>query len=180
MIEVLKQALEALEYYGWHKDDCGRFGCDCGYDNAIASLHQAIAELASQEPDWRDGVMEQQTETILWQAKRIAELIDTPTAQPAPVHWKNGSPPIGTKLYTHPPQRTEQEPVALREALAEALGCVYVCDKTWSAWGVGTMTQNDFYFAAESEEVLDSLVEAVAKAAPPSQPAQRTEQRGNT
>jgi hypothetical protein len=22
------------------------------------------------------------------------------------VHWKNGSPPIGTKLYTHPPQRT--------------------------------------------------------------------------
>jgi hypothetical protein len=22
------------------------------------------------------------------------------------VHWKNGSPPIGTKLFTHPPQRT--------------------------------------------------------------------------
>ena len=50
MIEVLKQALDALEYYGWHTDDCGRFGCDCGYDKAITSLRQAIAELESQEP----------------------------------------------------------------------------------------------------------------------------------
>jgi hypothetical protein len=40
---------------------------------------KAIAELESQEPDWKDGVMEQQEETILWQAKRIAELIDTPS-----------------------------------------------------------------------------------------------------
>jgi hypothetical protein len=24
------------------------------------------------------------------------------------VHWKNGSPPIGTMLFAHPPQRTEQ------------------------------------------------------------------------
>jgi hypothetical protein len=32
-------------------------------------------------PDWKDGVMEQQAETILWQAKRIAELLDQQAAQ---------------------------------------------------------------------------------------------------
>ena len=61
----------------------------------------------------------------------------------------------------------EQELVELRTALAEALGDVYVCGRTWSAWGVGTMTQDDFYPAAESDEVLDSLVQAVATATPP-------------
>jgi hypothetical protein len=32
----------------------------------------------AQEPDWKDRVMQQQEETILWQAKRITELIDAP------------------------------------------------------------------------------------------------------
>ncbi len=61
----------------------------------------------------------------------------------------------------------EQEPVELRTALAETLGGVYVCDRTWSAWGVGTMTQDDFYPAAESDDVLDSLVQAVIAVTPP-------------
>jgi hypothetical protein len=40
-------------------------------------------------PDWKDGFMEQQAETILWQAKRIAELLDQQAAQPeqGPVAW---------------------------------------------------------------------------------------------
>jgi hypothetical protein len=86
-------------------------------------------------------------------------------------------PPEGWKmipLYTAPPaaQPAPVQPMALRDALADSLGCVYVCDRVWSAWGVGTMTQDDFYPAAESDEVLDSLVEAVAKAIPPAaQPA---------
>jgi len=70
------------------------------------------------------------------------------------------------ELRATPPAAAQQEPVALREALAEALGCVYVCNRTWSAWGIGTMSQDDFYPAAESDDVLDSLVEAVAKARP--------------
>ena len=60
-----------------------------------------------------------------------------------------------------------QEPVALRDALVDSLGCVYVCDRVWSAWSVGTMTQDDFFPAAESDDVLNALVEAVAKATPP-------------
>lgn len=60
-----------------------------------------------------------------------------------------------------PAQRTEQEIVALREALASSLDGVYVCDRAWSAWSVGTMSEDDFYPASESDEVLDSLVSAV-------------------
>ena len=40
-----------------------------------------------QEPDedWKDGLIAQQEETILWQATRIAELLDQQAAQPAPL-----------------------------------------------------------------------------------------------
>ena len=68
-----------------------------------------------------------------------------------------------------PPQRKiEQEPVALREALASALTSVYVCGRVWSAWGVGTMTEDDFSAASECDELLDELVSAVTT------PPQRT------
>jgi hypothetical protein len=73
-------------------------------------------------------------------------------------------------LYTTPP--AQPAPVALRDALAGALSSVYVCGRVWDAWSVGTMTEDDFQPAAECDEVLDSLVEAVAKATPPAaQPA---------
>ena len=85
------------------------------------------------------------------------------------VKYEGGSP---MRLNTTPPAAPVQEPVALRDALADSLGGVYVCNRAWSAWGVGTMTQDDFYPAAESDDVLDSLVEAVAKATPPAAPVQ--------
>lgn len=66
-----------------------------------------------------------------------------------------------------------QESVALKDALAEALTSVYVCGRVWEAWQYGTMSESDFQPAAECDEVLDSLVEAVTKATPPAaQPAQ--------
>ena len=40
----------------------------------IVELYTTPPQRTEQEPDWKDGVMEQQAETILWQAKRIAEL----------------------------------------------------------------------------------------------------------
>ena len=79
MIEVLKQSAEDVSKVY----DILAFGHTERALEILAktrtSLRQAIAELESQEPDWKDGVMEQQEETILWQAKRIAELIDTPS-----------------------------------------------------------------------------------------------------
>ena len=73
------------------------------------------------------------------------------------------------------PAQQEQEPVALREALREALAAaltsVYVCGRVWSAWHIGTMTEDDFSPASECDWLLDEIVHAVATAAP--QPAQR-------
>jgi hypothetical protein len=77
---------------------------------------------------------------------------------------------------TNPPAQPAQpaparEPVGLRDALVEALTSVYVCGRVWEAWNHGTMSEGDFQPAAECDEVLDALVEAVAKATPPaSQP----------
>ena len=60
-----------------------------------------------------------------------------------------------------------QEPGVLRDALAEALTSTYVCGRVWDAWNVGTMTKDDFQPAAECDELLDELVQAVAAATPP-------------
>ncbi len=48
----------------------------------------------------------------------------------------------------------------MRDAFAQALTDVYVCNRVWSAWSYGTMTENDFSPASECDEVLDSLVQA--------------------
>ena len=32
-----------------------------------------------------------------------------------------------------------------------------VCTRTWDAWGVGTMTQDDFHNISEDEELLEDL-----------------------
>lgn len=32
-----------------------------------------------------------------------------------------------------------------------------VCTRSWSAWGVGTMTQDDFHNISEDEELLEDL-----------------------
>jgi len=74
MIEVLKQALDALE--------CGNT------TSGLSDLRQVIAELESQKP------------VAVW------ELFDDGWDSIADPEWME-SLPIGTKLYTHPPQRTE-------------------------------------------------------------------------
>ena len=119
MIEVLKQALEALEnnrqthrycedtWYSCpkHEDGCANDSegneCNCGADEAnikidaaIASLRQAIKELESQEP-------------VAWVCCGSGEKHDIDFYED-----DVNALPVGTMLYTHPPQRTEQEPVA--------------------------------------------------------------------
>ena len=64
-IEAMKQALEALEEFGNHYHACPQWPtysepekypkCNCGYDDAITSLRQAIAEAEKQKPvAWQD------------------------------------------------------------------------------------------------------------------------------
>ena len=91
MIEVLKQALEALKDVGVLTDR----EWQAVHKNKANELRQAIAELESQEP-------------FCYVYKENGEDFFAP---------KDGYYPADAKpLYTHPPQRTEQEPVAWMDA----------------------------------------------------------------
>ena len=62
-------------------------------------------------------------------------------------------------------QITDADREKVRDAIAEALGCmIYCCTRTWSAWGVGTMSQNDFVLASEDDGILDELTAAAISA----------------
>jgi hypothetical protein len=93
MIEVLKQALEALETTWYHvgtfapTDDAIEL-----YDQARTSLRQAIAELESQEPVPTIEELEQE----IYQNTRNFVSLDV-------MEW------MLKRYYTHLPQRTEQE-----------------------------------------------------------------------
>jgi hypothetical protein len=86
MIEVLKQALEALEEC--RRDPRLKYEHPT-FDKAIPSLRQAIAELENQEP---------------------VATVTSETGNPdiTMSWWHEPALPMGTKLFTHPPQRTEE------------------------------------------------------------------------
>jgi len=50
--------------------------------------------------------------------------------------------------------------IKLRDAFAEVLGNAMDCTRVWSAWGVGTMTEDDFSSIAENEDRLEEFVSA--------------------
>jgi hypothetical protein len=85
MIEVLKQWLKALESM---KETLAEHDEPTTFneDEAITSLRQAIAELESQEP--------------------VATVTSETGADITMSWWHEPALPIGTKLFTHPPQRT--------------------------------------------------------------------------
>jgi len=89
MIEVLKQALEALEQLDGIDTETECVTIDVG--NEIASLLQAIKELESQEP-------------VAWVAEDVCEgqYID---GRPRKIWWECNKG-VGTAFYTQPPQRT--------------------------------------------------------------------------
>lgn len=66
--EALRMALEALKYWDVH----GKLHQPT--EEAIIAIEEALAE-SEQESDWKDDVIQQHEKTILWQTKRIAELI---------------------------------------------------------------------------------------------------------
>lgn len=50
---------------------------------------------------------------------------------------------------------------ALQEAVAEALGNAYDCLRTWSAWGVGTMGQDDFALVREDADRVAEIANVI-------------------
>lgn len=55
----------------------------------------------------------------------------------------------------------------LRDALASGLAQTYGCSRTWNAWNVGTMTEEDFYPVDECDEILDDLCDLAIDALGP-------------
>ncbi|MBN3848666.1 hypothetical protein G3N58_17815 [Paraburkholderia sp. Ac-20342] len=61
-------------------------------------------------------------------------------------------------------KHTPKQMQAVRNALAETLGNAYDCTRVWSAWGVGTMSQDDFVPVAEDDDRLHELTIAALDA----------------
>jgi hypothetical protein len=134
MIEAMKQWLEALEksqsalaeeLSAWDFDSSLHHIQEshdlCG--PAITSLRQAIAELESQKPvAWR---LESGKAVWLWFERTDPE---ANSALPNDV--------TAIPLYAHPPQRTEQEPVA---------------------WGVFEGNLHDMFFSQEEAQEMADL-----------------------
>lgn len=74
-----------------------------------------------------------------------------------------GAPlPHETFLPVEAPQIDREK---VRDAIAESLGgSIYCCTRQWGAWGVGTMSQNDFVLASEDDGILDELTDAAVSA----------------
>lgn len=74
-------------------------------------------------------------------------------------HWEEQPAPVAVVM----PERD-----ALRDLLAGAIGGdTYDCTRVWSAWGVGTMSEDDFVSVVEQDErlyeIADSLLAEVAR-----------------
>ena len=98
-IDAMKLALEALELLtgAWQTFDALDYG-----DNAITALNEALAEHAMREVQRLGQEIEQ--EPVAWQWLGSAHF-----RKKLP---KNADVTAWNPLYTHPPQRTEQEPLA--------------------------------------------------------------------
>ena len=94
-----------------------------------------------------------------------AHRADQPAADAAKIWAQRAIDHISKVLKVAEPP-AQQEPVVLRETLAAALTSTYVCGRVWSAWGIGTMSQDDFIPASECDELLDELVSSVNAATP--------------
>lgn len=72
--------------------------------------------------------------------------------------------PFTEPLYASPPAPVAvalPSREAMRDLIAEVIGGdTYDCTRVWSAWGVGTMSEDDFVPLVESEERLYELTDA--------------------
>lgn len=52
----------------------------------------------------------------------------------------------------------------VRDAVADALAGLYYCGRVWSAWSVGTMSEDDFSPAEEDDDIIENVVDAAINA----------------
>ncbi|SFP92830.1 hypothetical protein SAMN03159489_02208 [Pseudomonas sp. NFPP07] len=98
----------------------------------------------------------------IWsRSTRVVEMISGMAGKPVPLYTEQPAP-VAVVL----PER-----VALRDIIAQAIGGdTYDCTRVWSAWGVGTMSEDDFvpltYSEARLYEIADACLDEVARLNP--------------
>ena len=78
-------------------------------------------------------------------------------------------------LYAHPP-RAPLTREALAEIVRSHLTSTYHCTRVWEAWHVGTMTEDDFEPASESD-MAEDIADAILAAHPPRAPLTEEQRR---
>jgi hypothetical protein len=71
---------------------------------------------------------------------------------------------VGSAMLAPTAALTPEQRQSVIDAIAEALGGAYDCTRVWSAWSVGTMSQDDFALVAEDGDRLDEITDAVIQA----------------
>lgn len=124
----------------------------------IALVRKHVAAPQAQ-PTLRHCACEFDGDTCVTQCKLHGAHVDA-------IHeWAERAKAAEAKLAA--PQQAVPKPLAeeqiarLRDALAQALGDTYVCNRVWEAWHVGTMSEDDFEPADQCQELLDGLIDAV-------------------
>lgn len=80
---------------------------------------------------------------------------------------------VTTRLAEAAPEANVAGGKQLREIIGDYLAALYVCNRVWEAWSVGTMTEDDFVLASETEFV-EELAQAIEGASTPPAPTQHT------
>jgi len=52
---------------------------------------------------------------------------------------------------------------ALREVVWKSIKGLYQCDRVWSAWSYGTMTEEDFSPAEDDEDLVNEMGDGILK-----------------
>lgn len=53
--------------------------------------------------------------------------------------------------------------IRLERALSSSLADAYDCNRVWSAWGYGTMDENDFVPVLDRlDEIVDEIIESLS------------------
>lgn len=83
--------------------------------------------------------------------------------------WRRDNREVTPLFATPPANKAEVVPLAVdreavRDAVADSMTGLYHCGRVWSAWGYGTMSESDFSLAADDEDILDNITDAVIAA----------------
>lgn len=86
-----------------------------------------------------------------------------------PTHWMPvpAEPGAAPAAPVSTVEDADAQKEAVMDAIADALGQAYDCTRVWEAWGVGTMSQDDFHLVTDDAGRLGEIADAAIAAMRP-------------